>query len=765
MIKFVHRMTIYRFLLSLVMSVIIGHASALTIDSLRISATLDESRFADGILRATFFADGASAVDYSLTDDSDSVVASGSLPYMRQASGRKLEVDVKNVRKWSDETPYTYTLNISARDKNGSVIATLSRTVGFRIVAVRYGKLYINGLRTNLRGININGLLKDADGKRMLDIVTLLKQNNLNAVRTDILDERWCRLCDEYGIYVCSDVDASGMMKRTDVSSVLCRVANHPCVILWSVRASDDATGSVGALTRFLKSMPDSRPVMRLGVDAASETSDIYFPETLSPKAADTFCNSAYPRHEKPLIIDDIVRAGGNGYGGIDEWVQMMRKYSRFAGFFLSENVFSDLEKVPSPGIVEMRHQLSRVRLTSQAPRVGRLLLCNDNLHKSLTDTSLRWQVVNNGNVVEEGTYLVPDVKADKATGINLKLADLAKAYPAGELFLNVHCVLNKAQGLLPKDYELARSQFVIRDFNGTENVSPISVAAKGKLKNKKTVDFITVGNAHCKVSFDARTGFMCQYNVGGIDLLEQSTSLQPNLWRVPTDNDIAAGAADKYGAWRNPDMQLQDISVTKVDNPSTGSKDICVKSQYVMPAQNVSLSISYTVSETGTVLVEQSASMLPGSTTVAVVPRFGVALEMPERFGSVSFFGRGPLENYSDRKQSQFIGCYSMPVDSAGWHYSRPQENGLHTDMRWIRITDDTGCGLEVKSRKLFSASALHEDMDSNPSHSVRVCLDSAQMGVGDYVNRGDYPETFNDTRAYVRDLDFSFLLCPIMQ
>ncbi len=765
MIKFASKMTRYRFLLSLVLSMMIGHACALTIDSLRVAATLDEARFTDGTLHATFFTDAASAVDYSLADVSGSVVASGSLPYVRNAADRKLDIEVKNVRRWSDETPCLYVLSISAKDKNGSVCATVSHSVGFRVVATRYGKFYVNGLTPSLRGVNANRLLAGSDRQRMLELITLLKRNNLNAVRTDCIDERWLGLCDEQGIYVCPDVSSFRKAGTADKIADLYRVANHPSVVLWSTEAVDGNDSDAVALSKLLKSMPGARPVMFAGVAAATIATDVYFPKSISPKEADAFCNSAFPLHEKPLVIDELVRTGGNGYGGVDEWVQMLGKYSRFAGFFLPEGAVSDMENGPAPGIVELAYQLNRVRILSQAPRVGRLSLCNDNLSKPLSDVALTWQVVSNGTVVSEGTCSAPDVKAGNIAGINLKLADLAKAYPAGELALNVYCRLDKAQGLLPKGHELARSQFVIRSFRSLDTLSSTLPAVDSKLKIKEKAGLTSISNARCKVVFDTKTGFMCQYNVGGVDLLSPSVQFQPNFWRTPTDNDLASGADSIYSLWRNPDMQLQSIAASKVVNPSTGRKDVCVKTQYALSVQKVSLTISYTVSEDGSVLVRQSASMLPGSTSAAIAPRFGMALIVSDSFSNVRFFGRGPLENYCDRKQSQFVGEYLMPVNDMGWCYSHPQENGLRTDLRWIRLTDNAGHGLEIKSRNLFSASASHMGDTSEMVHGVRLCLDSAQMGVGDYVNGGEYPQTFSDTRVFFRKLDFSFLLCPLVQ
>ena len=757
--KLVIKMRNIRFLLYLLLAMTTCHAHALTIDSLRIAATLDEKKFSDGILQASFITDAASAVDYSLADDSGNIVASGSLPYVRHASERNVDINVQKVKKWSDETPYLYILNISAKDRNGKVIATKSHTIGFRVVAARYGKLYVNGLTPSLCGVNINSLLAGCDEKRMLDLISLLKRNNLNCVRTGYIDEQWLRLCDEYGIYLCSEVTSLSKVKTEDMRDNLYRMASHPSVILWSLSYSNG--NNTSSLSTFLKSMRDIRPVMDASADATNSSSDIYFPQAISPKEADNFCNSAYPLHEKPLIINDLVRTGGNGFGDMDEWVEMLGKYPRFAGFFLPEGAIADIENGPTPGIVETTFLLNKMRILSQAPRVGRLALCNDNLYKTLSDVVVSWQVVNNGTVVSEGTCPAPDVKVNKVVGLSLKLADLAKAYPEGELALNVYCRLDKAQGLLPKGHELARSQFVIRDFTSQDSISQTLPAVKNKLKIKKNAGQTSVHNSLCKVVFDTQTGFMSQYNVGGVDLLNTLAQLKPNFWRNPTDNDLASGADNIYSAWRNPDMQLQSIDATKVDNPATGRKDVFVKAQYTLPANKVSFSITYTISENGVVIVKEKATMLSDNTESTIVPRFGMALAVPNTFHNVSYFGRGPLENYSDRKQSQFVGNYSTTVDNFGYRYSRPQENGLRTDLRWIRLTDDNGRGLEVKSRNLFSASALPEDTGS----AVSLCLDMTQMGVGDHVNDGEYPETFRDTRVFIRNLEFSFMLCPLAQ
>ena len=738
---------------------------ALNIDSLLVVATVDEARFVDGHLRATFFAQETKFVDYALSDANGVIVASGQLTVLRHSANCTIDIDVKNVCKWSDELPTLYTLVLKASSYKTHEQIEIKRRVGFRTIAIRYGKLYLNGLESSVRGINIGMFPNNISDNHMLQIIAHIKQMGLNTICSQMVDERWLKLCDEYGIYYCADVSTQRKAYQGQLDLNVMNFASHTCLIMWNIGSAPEGNIQAGAFAKALRTLPDIRPVIWTGLAAASTNTDIYCPDSISPKIADAFCNSGYPLHEKPLILGKLARAGGNGYGGVGEWMKIIAKYKRFCGFFLNDGVLNDIENGPAPGINELKYVLQRVRIMSQAPRVGRLLICNDNSYTSLSDACVHWFVRNNGQIVDQGTCAVPKVKANGAVGVNLKLSDLKKIYSDGEISLDVFCRLNKAHGLLPKGYEIARTQFIIRDFDSADNDVTVLPAPKSNLKIKKNKTFINVANSLCEVIFNAQSGFMCHYNVGGENFIDDKSSLIPNFWRLPTDNDVATGSSNNHDVWHHPNMQLQNITTSKVVNSTTGRKDVCVKASYLLTDTQMTLTMSYVISETGTILVEQQAQFNPTSSKTLSMPRFGMAVTLSGTLTHAKYFGRGPSENYADRKMSQFVGVYSSAVDNMGWHYARQQENGSRSDLRWIILTNANGCGLKVASKHLFAASALHENSDGLPIRGVRLCLDSSQMGVGDYVDTSVFSECFDDTRVMANNMNFSFWLCPFTQ
>ena len=233
-----------------------------------------------------------------------------------------------------------------------------------------------------------------------------------------------------------------------------------------------------------------------------------------------------------------------------------------------------------------------------------------------------------------------------------------------------------------------------------------------------------------------------------------------PSFWRALTNNDRAANGEKQFAQWEKPTYTLVALKTEKVKSNSTQRTDICVTAQYELKEQNVVLSICYTINEGGVMKVEQTVTP-NDETAVPLALRYGMTFQMPVDMCQSEYFGRGPLENYADRKASQFVGQYKYNVAHAQCPYVPYQAWGNHCDVRYWRQTNALGLGLEVSSAATFGASAyLAKTLPS----AIDLHIDLKQSGVNEMVNVGQYPEMITDTRVLLHKQMFTFWLNPIM-
>lgn len=261
----------------------------------------------------------------------------------------------------------------------------------------------------------------------------------------------------------------------------------------------------------------------------------------------------------------------------------------------------------------------------------------------------------------------------------------------------------------------------------------------------------------------------MCRYRVEGSELLRAGSRLEPNFWRAPTDNDFGANLQNKYRVWLNPEMKLTELKHTVADN------GVRVSARYDMPAVSAQLHLTYLINNRGAVKVVQK--MLAGKQTdVPDMFRFGMQMQMPEEFDKIDYYGRGPIENYTDRKSAADLGHYSQTVAQQHYTYIRPQETGTKTDIRWWKQQNTGGRGLEFVSDAPFSASALNYSIESidegtrkkqmhwpevKPVDYTNLCIDKVQMGLGCVNSWGALP--LEQYRLPYGDYEFRFVMYPL--
>lgn len=762
------------------------------------------------------------SVELALTDAQGRSVASQQLRVTKDEE--RCTLDAGKVALWSAETPVLYGLTATLRAPAGEVIEVIPLRIGFRDVKIEGGQLLVNGRPVLIKGANRHEMDPDygyyvSEG-RMLEDIRIMKENNINAVRTCHYpdDARWYSLCDQYGLYVVAEanIESHGMGygEKTLAKNPLYakahlernernvqRSINHPSVIIWSLGNEAGDGPNFDACYDWIKAYDPSRPIhhKRAVYSPGSRNTDIICPMYWDYERCEKYLAE---NPAKPLIQCEYAHAMGNSMGGFREYWELIRREPKYQGGFIWDFVDQSLHKkgrngvtvygyggdwnpydpsdqnfcdngligpdrIPNPHMEEVRYYYQSV-WTSWAGDAGNTVeVLNENFFRGLENYDLHWEVLCDGTPLRRG--VVDGLKAAPQQRVRIALPyDPATLPAAGELLLDVAYKLKTAEGILPAGHTAARAQLPIREYVFTAPAAKSAAEGESLFVADNHKDFLIVAGNGLRLDFSRKTGFITRYEVRGLDFLADGSTLRPNFWRAPTDNDFGAGLQHKMAVWKQPEMKLKTLTHAEADGIVT------VKAGYEMPGVQATLEIEYAVDNTGAVTIAQSLHATPGA-EVPDMFRFGMRFEMPEAFDRLQYYGRGPGENYADRKSSAFVGLYRQSVDEQFHPYIRPQETGTKSDLRWWHLADIGGRGLTVTSDAPFSASALHypqESLDEGPAkrqgHSpevekqknVSVCLDKVQYGLACVNSWGALP--LPEYRIPYADYTFRLKIAP---
>ena len=762
------------------------------------------------------------SVELALTDAQGRSVASQQLRVTKDEE--RCTLDAGKVALWSAETPVLYGLTATLRAPAGEVIEVIPLRIGFRDVKIEGGQLLVNGRPVLIKGANRHEMDPDygyyvSEG-RMLEDIRIMKENNINAVRTCHYpdDARWYSLCDQYGLYVVAEanIESHGMGygEKTLAKNPLYakahlernernvqRSINHPSVIIWSLGNEAGDGPNFDACYDWIKAYDPSRPIHheRVVYSPGSRNTDIICPMYWDYERCEKYLAE---NPAKPLIQCEYAHAMGNSMGGFREYWELIRREPKYQGGFIWDFVDQSLHKkgrngvtvygyggdwnpydpsdqnfcdngligpdrIPNPHMEEVRYYYQSV-WTSWAGDAGNTVeVLNENFFRGLENYDLHWEVLCDGTPLRRG--VVDGLKAAPQQRVRITLPyDPATLPAAGELLLDVAYKLKTAEGILPAGHTAARAQLPIREYVFTAPAAKSAAEGESLFVADNHKDFLIVAGNGLRLDFSRKTGFITRYEVRGLDFLADGSTLRPNFWRAPTDNDFGAGLQHKMAVWKQPEMKLKTLTHAEADGIVT------VKAGYEMPGVQATLEIEYAVDNTGAVTIAQSLHATPGA-QVPDMFRFGMRFEMPEAFDRLQYYGRGPGENYADRKSSAFVGLYRQNVDEQFHPYIRPQETGTKSDLRWWHLADIGGRGLTVTSDAPFSASALHypqESLDEGPAkrqgHSpevekqknVSVCLDKVQYGLACVNSWGALP--LPEYRIPYADYTFRLKIAP---
>ena len=781
---------------------------------------------------------GVKRLDFTISSSWGEDVSFSAVPAKNVASA---SITVPDPELWTAETPNLYTLSVTASSKK-AVTDHAELQFGFRDVEIKGGQLLVNGQPVLIKGADRHEMNAEkgytVSEFDMIRDIAIMKRLNINTVRTCHYpdDPRWYELCDKYGLYVIAEcnIESHGMgygeetlakepayelahMERTQ--RAVKRDLNHPSVIVWSLGNEAVAGPNFEKTYTWLKQFDPTRPVQYERCIKDWYT-DIFCPMYHSYEACEEYASQP---QDRPLIQCEYAHAMGNSMGGLKEYWDLFRKYPLLQGgciwdfvdqalrwpvnrsdgatdhVFVFGGDFNDYDPSDAsfncngiiaadrslhPHAYEVAYQYRSI-LTSATPeeaREGRVKVYNENFFISLDRYVMDWEIVADGRTMLVGSVRNLSVAPQTTETVELGFTSDDLASFEGDLFLNVHYYLKKRDGVLPAGFEVAYDQIMIdnvpyeSEFSDTEffiedGEGALILTGEAAAKGAGLVPRLYPW----KIAFDKSTGFLSCYELDGKPVLVNAPV--PCFGRAVTENDLGAQLHRKCKQWLYPEFPLKSFEAVTEDGC-----EIVTAKYLVCEAAEVTL--TYTIHGDGSVEVKEQMRDGGDLDQEPMLMRFGMEFSMPGEYTVLDFYGKGPFENYEDRQSAALMGHYLQRVeDQYHYGYVRPQESGAHTGVKWMRIIDEGGNGIELASALGCSVTVLpfaRKDMDLSllkNGHSLDlrakahendrsaggtyVNVDLRQMGLGCVNSWGAIPR--KEYLLPAGDYDFEFVIRPV--
>ncbi len=808
-----------------------------------------ENNYNDGILKLDVSVrnslpegDNATVVA-SLYDGTEKVFfASAPLNFTGGKGSVSFEQKISAAKKWSAEKPNLYSLVLSLSDKDGKILECVSSKIGFRKVEIVNSQLLVNGVAIYLKGTNMHEH-NDVDGhvideELIMKDIRVMKSNNINAVRTSHYpqQELWYEMCDKFGLYLIDEanIESHGMGYNKDVTladkpewaanhldrmqRMVERDKNHPSVIIWSLgNEAGDGHNMLNGY-KWIKGRDLTRPVQYERAEKETNTTerhtDIVCPMYALIEEIEAYAKN--PKSDRPLILCEYAHAMGNSTGNLQDYWDVIEKYPKLQGAFVWDWVDQGMLKtdetgekywayggdfgelgVPSdgnfccngltwpdrtgkPGLNEVKRVYQYVGFEPVDLKSGLIKVSNKYDFTNLSEFNFEWEVISDGSVLQSGKIPLPDFKPRSSANFMVPIQKI-EAAPGAEYFLNLRFSRNDEWNYVPEDHVYASAQFRLPVEVGPE---PFKQDPLAMLQTKTSEKKLEVNGTDLKILFDLENGRMESFNFKGKELFKKAP--EPDFWRAPTDNDYGYNMDKLLGVWKKAGERIK-VTKASIINPEPGK--VVVTFNYDVADTDgkkiAGFASSYTIFASADVIIKNQFSKI--SASIPEIPRMGMQMQLPEQFVNLKWLGRGPHENYIDRKSSADVGLYESTVADQYTPYIRPQENGYKTDTRWLALTDEEGTGILVSGNPLISFAALnnvHDDFESpgklsqyrpdaktanthtcdvKPRDFVNLNVDFGQMGVGGDNSWG--AKIHPEYRLTEMKYEYSFRIRPVVK
>ncbi|MBK3517233.1 glycoside hydrolase family 2 TIM barrel-domain containing protein [Carboxylicivirga marina] len=700
----------------------------------------------------------------------------------------QLKGELEQPLLWNAETPNLYTLSVLLKDENNKELEATAIKVGFRDVKIMGGQLLVNGKAIYLKGVNrhehdeYTGHVVSRES--MLQDIRLMKEHNINAVRTSHYpnDPLWYQLCDEHGIYVIDEanIESHGMgygerslAKDTiwkaahldRVQRMVQRDKNHPSIIIWSLGNEAGDGVNFEACSDWIHTFDSSRPVHYERAGQRLHT-DIVCP-MYSP--IDHLIHYGRQVQKRPFILCEYAHAMGNSVGNLQDYWDVIERYDNLQGGFIWDWVDQGLVKytddgqkywayggdygpddIPSdrnfcmnglvnpdrtlhPAIHEVKKVYQNIAFKSIPFDNNALMVTNKYDFITLDNFDFQWEMLEDGYVVSAGELEMESIQPGETKKTPFYM-DAWKRKEDKEYFINIKAVLKDDWGVLSAGTILASEQMHLGNhYQGERAKSRLAVQVY------QTDESYVVGGERFLAQFDMESGGLYSYSYKDKELL--ADDLIPTFWKAPNDNDHGYNMVKELDVWRRA---MDDAKVVYSNMSRIGNLQAVVSFRLCLPLVDAHINIDYFVAGDGEITL--SYAFDTNNKELQMIPRIGLKMAMTSEYNQVKWYGRGPWENYPDRKSAADIGVYESSVSEQFFNYASPQDNGYKTDVRWVTLQNNAGSGIEIRATEPFGFSALHytaddfttdergvlHPFDLKERPEVYLHIDHKMMGVG---------------------------------
>ncbi|WP_297095029.1 glycoside hydrolase family 2 TIM barrel-domain containing protein [uncultured Draconibacterium sp.] len=730
------------------------------------------------------------------------------------AENREQEIElsqkIKNPKLWSAEFPNLYTLLLELRDSDGRTLERVSTDIGFREVEIRGGEFFVNGKSILFKGVNRHE--HDPDRGRaitresMIKDILMMKQNNINSVRCSHYPNQpeWYRLCNEYGIYLVDEanVESHGVSYGKDIlpgndpnwtAAVLARAGrmvirdrNHPSVVLWSLGNEAGHGDNFFKMSDHIRDLDPTRPIQYRQMNEAADMDSQTYP------TPDWIIQRATEKPDRPFLMNEYAHAMGNSMGNLQEYWDAIEEYPALIGGFIWDWVDQGLrtktengieyfayggdfgdkpndnnfcinglvspDRNPNPSLYEVKkvYQYVTTKLVSAENMTVEIL--NKYNFTNLSDFDCSWQILENGEVVENGK--LQNLNIEPGMKKQVKISSAYDLKSGQEYFFTVLFSLRQNNSWAEAGHIVAWDQFQI--FEVLPNTQ-VKTKPAAELQLSESADNYEISGEGFQFQLSKNKGEVRSIKYDGQEVL--STPIVPNFWRVPNDNDKGSKYQETLACWRRAST---DRKVETVEAKAFGNDSIKISVSSRLPVFGTEYFVIYTIYNTGILQVNCQMELEDG---VPELPRFGMQFQIPDSYSQMQWYGRGPYETYQDRKSGAGIGLYSGKVDEQSYSYVYPQENGNKTDVRWVTFVNSEGRGIKISGIPTVNVSAWSYSMEDleKATHAYQlpnrsfysVQVDYKQRGVGGNNSWGQKP--LKKYRMLDKQYSYSYRIEPV--
>ncbi|MBI6116763.1 glycoside hydrolase family 2 TIM barrel-domain containing protein [Salegentibacter maritimus] len=661
--------------------------------------------------------------------------------------------ELKNVKRWSAETPNLYTLEFGLQSDDNVSDSFISKKIGFRSVEIKENQLLVNGKPIYIKGVDrhetdpFTGHVVSKES--MEKDISMMKQNNINAVRSSHYPNHpyWYDLCDKYGLYVIDEANIESHPLAIDENTQLgneeswipahlertkrmfYRDRNHPSIIIWSL-GNEAGHGKVFETTYTWLKEHDSRPVQYEPAKTEHYT-DIYCPMYPSASHLEDYAKS---NPNKPAIMIEYAHAMGNSVGNLQDYWDVIEKYEVLQGGFIWDWVDQSLEyKYPdgkpylaygydfhpdlptdgnflNNGLVDpYRHphpHLNEVKRVYQPidfvlnETENEVIVSNKNFFKKLDSHYITSEYIVNGEIIKTDTITDFSIAPQKEK--TFKIPSPLGTGSNEDYVIRFKLFTNSKDQLIPAAHEIGFKEFNLN--YSTPIAATTDVNNKIALSTENDIFILKAGRSILKIQQE--TGEIHSWKFE--DNLVTKHPIRPNFWRAPTDNDLGNNMQEWAKPWK---VATDSSSVKLIRKPVKTSQGISYVVQYFPKNAIAEIEIDFLLNKQGYLQVDYNLKNVQKE--APLIPRIGVSMILPKDFKMFNWFGLGPHETYADRKLSGKTGIWSLPVEETFHRYPRPQETGNRTEIRWMSLSTDE-FELKISGKdNMLNGSAWPFDID----------------------------------------------------